>query len=72
MCQLQWEPEQGCDTVAPGGAPHVDEVSLVQQVTGRANSGFFCGCCCVSARIPEQLQQLLAWVQRGKCFIAFL
>lgn len=41
MCQLQWEPEQGCDTVAPGGAPHVDEVSLVQQVTGRANSVFF-------------------------------
>lgn len=55
-----------------GGALHVAAVALVQQVTGKANSGFFCGCCFVSARIPEQLQQLLAWSQQGKCFIAFL
>lgn len=36
VCQLQ-----GCDTVALGGAPHMAAVSLVQQVTGRANSGGF-------------------------------
>lgn len=45
----QWEPEQGCDTVALGGALHMAAVAQVQQVTGRVNFGFFCGCFCVSA-----------------------
>lgn len=58
MYQLQWEPEQGCDTVALGGALHVAAVAQVQQVTGRVNFWIFLWlflCQCLNSRTASAI-----------------